>query len=121
MIVEVPITGGTSRSILEAPRAMYSGEAPAGAYGVITISDHGTLLDAEVLAHMFEPMYPDSKLPGVELWPIYGIITSLGGRLHVESNNASGTIFEIWLPTAVEQSRTEGSRSRSAVANGIDS
>ncbi len=111
----------TSRSILEAPRAMYSGEATAGAYGVITISDRGTVLEAETLAHMFEPMYPDSKLPGVELWPIYGIITSLGGRLHVESNDASGTVFEIWLPVAVEQSRTEGSESRSAVANGIDS
>jgi two-component system, cell cycle sensor histidine kinase and response regulator CckA len=111
----------TSRSVLEAPRAMYSGEAPAGVYGVIAISDHGTLLDAEVLAHMFEPMYPDSTLPSMELWPIYGIITSLGGRLRVESDDASGTIFEIWLPVAVEQSGTEGSRSRSAVANGIDS
>jgi PAS domain S-box-containing protein len=111
----------TSRSVLEAPRAMYSGEAPAGVYGVITISDHGTLLDAELLAHMFEPMYPDSTLRGMELWPIYGIITSLGGRLRVESDDVSGTIFEIWLPVAVEQSGTEGSRSRSAVANGIDS
>jgi PAS domain S-box-containing protein len=111
----------TTRSVLEAPRAMYSGEAPAGAYGVIAISDHGTHLDSEILAHMFEPMYPDSALLGVELWPIYGIITSLGGRLRVESDDTSGTVFEIWLPVAVEQSRTEGSESRSAVANGIDS
>jgi C4-dicarboxylate-specific signal transduction histidine kinase len=100
---------------------MYSGEAPAGVYGVITISDHGTLLDAEILAHMFEPMYPDSTLLAVELWPIYGIITSLGGRLHVESNEATGTVFEIWLPVAIEQLGTDGSQSRSAVANGVDS
>ena len=111
----------TSRSVLETRRVMYSGEAPPGAYGVITISDQGPLLDAEIVAHMFEPMYPDSRLPGVELWPIYGIISSLGGRLHVESDGASGTVFEIWLPVAVEQSGTEESRSRSAVANGIDS
>ncbi len=78
----------TSSSVLEAPRAMYSGEAPAGAYGVISVADDGISLDTEILAHMFEPMYPDSTLLGVELWPIYGIITSLGGRLRVESNDA---------------------------------
>ena len=111
----------TDRSVLDAPRVMYSGNAPAGVYGVIAISDHGTLVDAQILAHMFEPMSPDSTLPGIELWPVYGIITSLRGRLNVESDDAGGTVFEIWLPVAVEQSGTEGSRSRSAVANGIDS
>jgi two-component system, cell cycle sensor histidine kinase and response regulator CckA len=108
----------TSRCALDRPRVLYSGEAPAGSYGVITVSDSGTPLDAEVLAHLFEPLYLNPTILGVDLSPIYGIVTSLGGRLHVESDDAHGTTFEIWLPFGAEQAGREQPRSRGAVANG---
>lgn len=101
-----------------APARFYSDEVPAGTYGVITVSDPGRSLDADVLVHMFEPMYLNPALLGVDLSPIYGIITSLGGWLNVESGNGQGTTFEICLPVAAEQPGTQKSESRGAVANG---
>jgi two-component system cell cycle sensor histidine kinase/response regulator CckA len=106
----------TSQRMLDRPRAVYSGEMPAGTYAVITVSDPGAPLDAEVVAHMFEPLYLNPVLLGVDLSPIYGIVTSLGGRLDVQSG-AHGTTVEIWLPVAAEQSGNQGSQSRGAVAN----
>ena len=108
----------TSQCVLDRPRAIYSGKLSAGTYAVITVSNKEMSLDADVLAHMFEPMYQDAVLHGVELSPIYGIITSLGGRLHVESSDGGGTVFEIWMPAATELSASQNSRSRGAVANG---
>ena len=107
----------TSQRILDRPRAVYSGVVPTGTYALLTISDPGAPLDAEILAHMFEPLYGNPALPGVDLSPIYGIVTSLGGRLDVESG-AQGTTVEIWLPVAAEHAGDQGSQSRGAVANG---
>jgi PAS domain S-box-containing protein len=107
----------TNRCDLDRPRSLYSGEVPAGNYAVIAISDTGTPLDAEVLEHMFEPLYFNPELLGVDLSPIYGIVSNLGGGLHVESGTR-GTRFEIWLPVSEKESGAQGSRSRGAVANG---
>jgi two-component system, cell cycle sensor histidine kinase and response regulator CckA len=107
----------TSQRMLDRARAVYSGEVPTGTYAVITVSDPGAPLGAEVVAHMFEPLYLNPTLLGADLSPIYGIVTSLGGRLDVESGG-HGTTVEIWLPVAAEQPENQGSQSRGAVANG---
>lgn len=107
----------TSERSLDRSRTVYSGDVPAGRYAVIAVSDSGAALEREVLAHMFEPMYMSPAMAGVDLSPVYGLISSLGGRLHVESGE-EGTRFEIWLPHAEEQSSTADTQSRGAVANG---
>lgn len=108
----------TASYTLDRPRAVYSGELSAGSYTVIRVADSRTTLTAEALAHLFEPLHPDSDLHRVDLSPIYGIVASLSGRLHVESNRTAGTTFEIWLPALPSRSLADGPLPRGAVASG---
>jgi len=101
---------GTKACTLAEPKPTHSGYAPAGSYGVISISDQGAALGAEVLAHMFEPLYLNQEALGVDLSPIYGIVHSMGGRIDVRSAESEGTTFEILLPMATEETKGSGER-----------
>lgn len=72
---------------------------PAGGM-VITVTDTGIGIDADVLPKIFQPFFTSKKRRGLGLGlPICDrIVKSHGGKIGVESQPGQGTIFRIYLP-----------------------
>ncbi|OLP16744.1 hypothetical protein BST81_19920 [Leptolyngbya sp. 'hensonii'] len=79
-------------------------DAKAGAYVVVTVSDTGTGIPAELLDRIFEPFFTTKELgkgTGLGLSTAIGIIKSHKGFIAVSSHPGKGTDFKVFLP-AVE-------------------
>ncbi len=72
-----------------------------GSYVRIAVSDTGTGMDEETLAHLFEPFFTTKGIgrgSGLGLATVYGIIKQSGGYVRASSEVDRGTTFEIFLP-----------------------
>lgn len=84
-------------------------ELPPGGYAVLTMSDTGTGMTADVQAHIFEPFFTTKqagKGTGLGLATVYGIIKQHYGAIQCHSTPGCGTRFDIYLPMASEQPQT---------------
>ena len=69
---------------------------------VITVSDDGGGLPADIMGHVFEPFFTTKRAgegTGLGLAIGYSIISGMGGAI-AASNGARGAVFEIRLPVA---------------------
>jgi signal transduction histidine kinase/CheY-like chemotaxis protein len=74
---------------------------PYGPYGVISVSDTGVGIPANVLAKVFDPFFttkPVGKGTGLGLSQVFGISKQSGGIAHITSTEGRGTTVGIWLP-----------------------
>jgi CheY-like chemotaxis protein len=69
---------------------------------LVSVSDSGTGMSAEVKRRAFEPFFTTKgvKSTGLGLAVAYGTIRRHGGEISVESTEGIGTTVTFWLPTA---------------------
>ncbi len=100
-----------------------------GEFVLLSVSDSGTGIDAEIMDKIFDPFYSTkdfAKGTGLGLSTVYGIVKQHNGMIHVYSEKGKGSIFKIYFPfkdlslsiapdAAVKKSNPEGNETVLAV------
>lgn len=77
------------------------GEAPAGDYLQIAVTDTGSGMDEDVIEHVFEPFFttkPVGQGTGLGLSQIFGFVRQSGGDVKIDSTVGTGTTVSLFLP-----------------------
>jgi signal transduction histidine kinase len=78
-------------------------EMPPGAYVQVSVTDRGTGMSDDVLAHAFDPFFTTKDIgqgTGLGLSQVHGFIKQSGGYIAIESALGRGTRVSLFLPRA---------------------
>ncbi|MCM2270746.1 MAG: PAS domain S-box protein, partial [Thermoanaerobaculia bacterium] len=95
----IAISTGNRSVAADDPEA--PGALPPGDYVWLAVRDSGCGMDADVLAHIFEPFYTTKETgqgTGLGLATVYGIVQQNRGQITVDSRPGGGAIFTVLLP-----------------------
>ena len=120
---------GTGKLTIEAGNAVVDDEyarghdiAP-GQYVMLAVTDTGSGMSPEVMAHVFEPFFstkPEGKGTGLGLSMVYGFVKQSGGHVRIYSEVGSGTTVKLYLPRAHEREDVLVSPSTDPITGGAE-
>ncbi len=106
------ITVTTLRHAVENGRDLALVEAGLsdGEWVELRVSDNGAGMSTDVQSRMFEPFFttkPAGQGTGLGLSTVYGIVSTVGGRILVDSREGEGTTIRVFWPALVGHTATE--------------
>lgn len=117
------LTIETANVILDHRYALSHLDIAPGRYVLLTVSDTGVGMAAEVQRHAFEPFFTTKepgKGTGLGLSTCYGIAKQHGGTIWIYSEEGHGTVIKVYLPEAAEAAAPAMPPVREQVAQGSE-
>jgi PAS domain S-box-containing protein len=94
-----------------------------GRYAVLSVTDTGTGMPADVRSRIFEPFFTTKEVgkgTGLGLAICYGIVRQAGGHLAVDSEVGRGSTFRVFLPEVEGSAVAPAATTRTAMPSGTE-
>jgi PAS domain S-box-containing protein len=100
------LTIEVGNSVVDQAFARLHEDAKPGEYVVLSVTDTGIGMSAELMAKAVEPFFStksDGKASGLGLSMVYGFVKQSGGHIRIYSEVGQGTSVKLYLPRSMEQ------------------
>ncbi len=119
LTIETRRSDADSEADAEAEAAITDPAMCAGPCIVLSVTDTGTGMDPQTVAHAFEPFFTTKatgRVTGLGLASVYGSVKQSGGTVRIRSEPGRGTAIDIHLPAAAGSPVSEESADETATA-----